>query len=239
MFEVGEEDDFAPSPARRRSSGPSKRKPNRSRRGAPAARSPKRKGGKKRRKSSGPNWVLMGISIGGGVLVLGALIWLALSLFSTTHDSLAREELDQMNDLAAILEGIQDEASAKAAVPRIQSLGDRVVKSYEKQKKLHESNPLSDEERKALKEKYKDERDAANKRLREEMTRLQKDRAVAQILNEAMSDVSKKMAEARREEREKQAEERQKKHEEFLKKIEERKAAARAQAEQNRASGNP
>lgn len=187
-FEVQGEDDFDAPPQRpRRGDSP-----------APA-RSPTKKPGKKRRKS-GPNWLLIGLGGAGGLLVVGGLIWFLVSMLSTTHESLVKDDLDHMEDMVSILESVKDTASAEAAVPRIRKLGDRMTEHYRQVQRLKESDPLTEEEQKALTEKYKERKDALQERLSKERSRVQAISGVIAILQEPMNEISQKMADVRREE---------------------------------------
>lgn len=209
QFFVEDRDDFD-SPPRRprreprgpaRSGGPPRR-PNRP---APA----KRKGGKKRRRSSGPNWTMIGIAAGAGVVLLGGLIFALMMLLPHSHDSLAKAALKSMREMANILESVTDKASAEAAVPRIERLGDRMADLYREERKLKETNPITEEKEKELEEKYDDERKALNERISKERRRLMKEPELFSIIQEPMSNIGKKLFEVSREEFDKKREERE------------------------------
>lgn len=195
-FEVQGEDDFdfdAP-PSRPRKGGSAKRS-------AAPARRPKKKPGKKRRKS-GPNWLAIGLGGGGGLLVLGVLVFVLVTMLGKSHESLAEDLLDATEDLVSVMEGITDEASAKAAVPRIRKIGDRMVAIFKKGQALEESDPLTEEQEDALEAKMKPRMDAIADRQREQISRLQKIPGALQIIQEPMIEMGKKMSEANREARE-------------------------------------
>ncbi len=94
-------------------------------------------------------------------------------MLGSTHESLADDFLDTTEELVSVMEGITDESSAKAAVPQIQKIGDRMVDIFKKIQKLEESDPLTDEEDDALEEKMNVRMEAFAIRQREQITRLQ------------------------------------------------------------------
>ena len=202
-FEVhGEDDDFDLPPSRPRrpaSAG--------ARRSAPPARAARKKSGKRRRKA-GPNWMLIGIAGGGGLLVVGGLIWALMTLLGTTHDSLAKANLKAMHEMASILESVTDKASAEAAVPKLERLTDHIAELYRKERRLKETDPMTSEMEKEFKEKYEDQKKEAEERLNAQLKRLRDKPDVLAVLQEPMTGLSRKMDEVRKEERERKLEER-------------------------------
>jgi hypothetical protein len=200
LFDVPEEDfDFAPTRSRRDGS---------SNRSAAPARRINRKPAKRRRKS-GPNWLLIGLGGGGGLLALGGLIVVLIMIFRTTHESLAEDMVDATEDLVSIMEGITDESSAKAAVPRIHKIGDRMADILRKGDELEKSDPFTDEEEVALDEKIKERMEAISKRREEQLARLRMIPGALAIVQEAAMEMSRKIDNARREALERRRAERQ------------------------------
>jgi hypothetical protein len=218
-MEVQAEDDFDGPPARSRRGS--------SDRSTAPARSPKKKPGKKRRKS-GPNWLLIGLGGVGGLLAVGGFIWFLMSMLGTSHESLAKDAIAAMEDLGDILADVKDVSSANAAVPRIEKLGDRVASLYEKQQELNKSEPITKEEEKALEEKYKDRLEKAQDRIQEEMKRLSSQRDVLLVLQDPMMNIGRKMTEASRAKAAEQAAA-------YHQRIQEQEAKARQQFEQTQA----
>ncbi len=208
----------------------------------PHARQPprnsKNKGGKKRKKSSGPNWLLIGIAGGGGLLVVGGLIWAMIALFSPSHESIPKGILAALEDMEDILADVNDAASAQLAVPKIEEVGERMERLNEQRLKLEESDPITKEEKLALKEKYNEPLKEANKRIRDRVTQLSKQRDVIEILKFPMLKTEAKLRTVAAAETKQQMEEKAKKQEEFHAKAREKHEATVARIQQNQAS-NP
>jgi hypothetical protein len=101
MFEVYDEDEDFPT----------------SRRGdAIAPRKPARK---PRRKSSGSKGLVIGLSIGGGTLLLILVLVLVLVVFGDSAESLMKDMLASEEEKLKILKSMTDEASARAGLPRL------------------------------------------------------------------------------------------------------------------------
>ena len=76
------------------------------------------------------------------VLALGSLVGCADS-----HESLREDTLDAMEEMVEAIEGIKDEASAKAAADKLKGFTEKMAEIEEKMKKL---DKLSEEEEEAL-----------------------------------------------------------------------------------------
>jgi hypothetical protein len=98
---------------------------------------------------------------------------------------------------------VKDVPSAKAAVPRIERIGDRIVRAYEMEQALKKSDPITPEEKKALVEKYEQRRKDAQSRVTDAMSDLRSQPEVLAILKEPMLEISRKMMGASRAERDK------------------------------------
>jgi hypothetical protein len=100
-----------------------------------------------------------------------------------THESLAQEAIGKMNEMAGVLEGVTDEASAKAAKPKLQAIDASMKELKAKEEKL---GKLSADEEKRLKEKYEPQMEEAMKKLIAQFGRLATDPKLASVLDEAM-----------------------------------------------------
>ena len=69
---------------------------------------------------------------------------------ANTPDDVMKATIDNMKELGSIMEGIKDEASGEAAIPKVEAVAKRMKELKEKMK----SFKLSDEEMKKLGEKY-------------------------------------------------------------------------------------
>ena len=80
---------------------------------------------------------------------------------SSGPEGTTKELISTMNEMASTMEGIKDEASGEAAVPKLQKAAER---GQELAKKM-ESYKLSPEQKKKLEETYKKEIEDVGKRL--------------------------------------------------------------------------
>jgi hypothetical protein len=88
------------------------------------------------------------------LMMTAAVLSLALILTGCKddHDSLMKKTVDKMNELASTLESVNDEASSKAAAPKIKAIA---ADLQELKKKADALPKPSAEEEKRLKDKYK------------------------------------------------------------------------------------
>jgi len=194
------EDEFDPAPRRpRRSAAPPPRRGAPKRRSAPPAKRPRKKT-KKKRRSSGPNGAVIGISAGVGVVAIALMVVLMLTAFGDSPESLLKEMLATLEEMAETMEGIEDADSAKAAVPKIERIGDRLVSIGEKM--LEAGDSLSEEEEKVLEEKYKDRLAEVQRRLSKASFRIRRIEGVREVLQEPLVDLGRKMQEVSRKARE-------------------------------------
>jgi hypothetical protein len=80
-------------------------------------------------------------------------------------DSLLKQQISIMNDIAANLETVKDDASADAAIAKLDKQVDQLTDNMKKMKELK----LSPEEQKKLMEKHKTEIENAGKRMQAAM----------------------------------------------------------------------
>ncbi len=178
VFEVQAEDDFDSAPARPRRSSSSK--PS-----AAPARGSKRNPGKKRRKS-GPNWLLIGFGAGGGVLVLSGLIWAVLSNVGNSHDKVLKNAIAALEDVPDILADVKNVPSAQAADLKLDAIAKRMAELEEQYKELDATAPITDKEEREVREKYSEQYKAINQQIRDEMKRLRSNEEAHQIIRFAM-----------------------------------------------------
>jgi hypothetical protein len=76
-------------------------------------------------------------------------------------ESLMNEQIKTMNELSGVLEGIKDDASADAAVPKLEKLALQIKELDKKGKDIK----VSADEKKKLEEKFKGQLEEAVKRL--------------------------------------------------------------------------
>jgi hypothetical protein len=106
-----------------------------------------------------------------------------------THEDVAKDMISCMKDLTAALKDVKDEASAKAAVPKITAIRDRMLKIDEETKKMGEP-PAAEKEQ--LTKKYESQMDEVGKAFFAEMTRVASDPKLAPAMK-ALEDATKAM----------------------------------------------
>ena len=81
---------------------------------------------KKRKKHQKSNQVFILSLAGGGGLLLAIIVGLIIFMFwGNEREKIMREQISIMNDMAALLEGVKDSDSAKAAAPRVEKIASR------------------------------------------------------------------------------------------------------------------
>ncbi|NDH05974.1 hypothetical protein EBX93_08615 [bacterium] len=127
--------------------------------------SPKPK--KKKKKQSGSrSGLAIGLSVG-GLILLGALGYGVYFLISngflgSKHESVIKSLISNLEEMASVLESVQDESSAQAAAPRITTISGKLV---EQQKAMKEMKVAKVEDER-LKKKYEEKLRAVTARLR-------------------------------------------------------------------------
>lgn len=86
-----------------------------------------------------------------GLLVL---VWAASGCGGDKHEVVIKDTIQAMNDMADIVDTIKDEASAKAAEPKLKAVADRL---QEIKKRADAMEKPSAEKEEALKKKYEGE----------------------------------------------------------------------------------
>jgi hypothetical protein len=114
--------------------------------------------------------------------IISALMLIAcLTGCGDSHDSLMKEKLSTMKQWVATLEGITDEASAKAAKPKLKSLNEKMEKISEREGKL---KPPTEAEKKAIEAKYDKEMKEVGQKLVVEGFRIMVDPKLNAELND-------------------------------------------------------
>lgn len=108
---------------------------------------------------------------------------LVLSGCEETHDSVTKKTLAKMEETVKILEGVKDEASAKAAATKLEALGEEMKKMKEAHDKL--GKPDTETEKK-LKEKYEEQFKTVSTNLMKEMMRIATNPVLAKHIQDAM-----------------------------------------------------
>jgi len=129
---------------------------------------PKPKKKKKKQSGSGPG-LAIGLSVG-GLILLGAIGYGVYFLFSngflgsilgSKHESIIKSLISNLEEMASVLESVQDESSAQAAAPRIVTISGKLS---EQQKAMKEMKVAKVEDER-LKKKYEEKLRAATVRL--------------------------------------------------------------------------
>jgi hypothetical protein len=98
-----------------------------------------------------------------------------------SHESLAGESLKLMKELVATLEGIKDEASAKAAKPKLVSVTQQMQKLNERMAKLPKP---AEGDLKSMESKYGKEMEELQPKMVAAMMRIQFDPAIQKELSD-------------------------------------------------------
>ena len=124
---------------------------------------------KKKKQSGSGSGLAIGLSVG-GLILLGALGYGVYFLFSngflggilgSKHESVIKSLISNLEEMASVLESVQDESSAQAAAPRIVTISGKLS---EQQKAMKEMKVAKVEDER-LKKKYEEKLKAATVRL--------------------------------------------------------------------------
>ena len=109
-------------------------------------------------------------------LILGAslaLLFVACSKGGgNSPDGIMQDTLGLMNDMTATLATIKDEASAKAAIPKLQDLANKGEEIKKRAEAMKTANKLSKDDEEALKKKYEPQLKEATEKLMKETFRV-------------------------------------------------------------------
>jgi len=104
---------------------------------------------------------------------LSVLVALSLALVvagcKSEHEKAMSNMIDKVKEITAVMKGITDQASAKAAAPKLKTLGEELKALGEQAQKMKQPSP---EEEKKLKEKYEKDLMAAMTDLQKETMRV-------------------------------------------------------------------
>lgn len=103
-----------------------------------------------------------------GTLLMSAVV-LCASGCGDSHEAITRDMLTTQKELGTILEGVKDEASAQAAVPRVKAIADRLQALKKRSNTL---GPAPAEIRGALQVKYQQDIEDATYAVRQSFARM-------------------------------------------------------------------
>lgn len=113
-----------------------------------------------------------------------ALLGLALSACGgESHEAVMDEQFDLMGEIFDILDGVEDEASAKEAAKKIEALGEKLTDLAKRAEKLPEPTP---EQEKALEARARERQAEFEKRSRAFATKMMQYPDLAQAFSQAM-----------------------------------------------------
>ena len=133
--------------------------------------SPKPKKKKKKQSGSGSG-LAIGLSVG-GLILLGALgygVYFLISngflggILGSKHESVIKSLISNLEEMASVLESVQDESSAQAAAPRIVTISGKLSEQQKAMKEMKEMKVAKVEDER-LKKKYEEKLKAATVRL--------------------------------------------------------------------------
>lgn len=101
------------------------------------------------------------------VVICGFVVWRFIGMGSSGPEGTIKEMISTMNQLADTLESVKDDASAGAAIPKIESAGKKLAALVEQM----QAHKLSKEEDKKLGEKYEKEMAAAVSKIKDATTK--------------------------------------------------------------------
>jgi hypothetical protein len=100
-----------------------------------------------------------------------------------THESVLKDSIAKLKEVATILEGVTDEASAQAAKPKLQAISTQLKELKTKMDQL--PKPSADEE-KRLKEKYEPQMKEMMPKLMAQMMRVAMDPKLGPIIKDSL-----------------------------------------------------
>ena len=124
---------------------------------------------KKKKQSGSGSGLAIGLSVG-GLILLGAMgygVYFLISngflggILGSKHESVIKSLISNLEEMASVLESVQDESSAQAAAPRIVTISGKLS---EQQKAMKEMKVAKVEDER-LKKKYEEKLKAATVRL--------------------------------------------------------------------------
>jgi len=116
--------------------------------------------------------------------VLACGFAMALVGCGDSHDKVTADSLDVISDMNDVLDGVNDKASAEAAKPELEALGERMQDIKARAEKLGEP---SAEQKQALEEKYKERMGKEVGRIFGNMMRVGMNPEIAGVLDDAMN----------------------------------------------------
>ena len=229
----GEElsDDFEARP--RRAAG--------SRRAAQPRRSVAAARPRRRRKSGAsiPRWIfpVLGGLVGVAAIVVAVVLF--LPTLATTHESLQRDAIAELNDVGEMLEGVQDPAAAQAAAASLQASGERLFEIYREAEELRKTDPMTEEQEAALRKSLQRDRIRALDRVNKQTRRIADDPQLAAILREPISQFVERTREGEKERRRRELDDWVDRQEQAREKARQAYEADRAAREQQQQAQTP
>lgn len=112
-------------------------------------------------------------------LISVAAVCVLLSGCKRTHESVMKDTISCVKDATAVLKTVKDEASAKAAQPKMQKIGERMKKLRDEMEKMPKPTAAQDEQ---LKKKFDTELTKTMSDFAGEMMRISMDSKLAPAL---------------------------------------------------------
>lgn len=118
--------------------------------------------------------------------VMAMLMLVGVSGCKRDHESVIKDTVSCMKQLASVLKDVKDEASAKSAVSKIEGIAKEMKTLQEEAKKMGEPSKEVNAE---LEKKFKSDMEKVTKDLDTEMMRIMKDEKMATIIMKAISEI--------------------------------------------------
>jgi hypothetical protein len=118
--------------------------------------------------------------------VLVLVTFIGVSGCKRTHETVLSDTVSNLKKMVVILQSVKDEASAKAAIPKLQSISKEMKALDEEKKKMGEPSKEVLEE---LAKKYKDDYLKTLKALNDETDRIRKDEKIMAVLQKPLNEL--------------------------------------------------
>lgn len=118
--------------------------------------------------------------------ILACVCAMALAGCSDSHDKVTADTLDIITDMNDVLDDVTDKASAEAAKPKLEAIGERMKDVKARADKLGEPSP---EQQEQLKTKYEERMGKEMMRMFGNAMRVGTDPEIAPVLEEAMQGI--------------------------------------------------
>jgi hypothetical protein len=123
------------------------------------------------------------------IIMTTAILGLVLSACGgNTHESIAEEQFDLMDEMLDILEDVTDSESAKEASGKMDKLGEKMADLAKRAKELPDPTP---EQQKRLEDLAKDRQEEYSKRMQEVMSKMMQYPELRQAFSKASQSAGK------------------------------------------------